>query len=410
MEFIFYTSLITKKYIMRLAFVVQRYGSEVNGGAEYLCRWVAERMRQYFAVEVLTTCALDYLTWENHFPTGISTLHGITVHRFATDAPRDIKKFAEYNRQLFDRRPPRALADELTWLKLQGPLSSALLRYIKDHADAYDLFVFVTYSYLTTFLGLQLVPQKSVLIPAAHDEPHFDLAAWQPIFHLPRGLIFSTVEERRLVHQRWHNSHIPSCIAGVGVETAPAAADENLAPPPFLPQTEEYLLYMGRVDIMKGCRELLTYFLRYLKERARPIHLVLLGQHALEVPRHPQIHAPGFVPATQKMQALQGATLVINPSAYESLSLLLLEAWQAGVPVLVNAASDVLVEHCLKSNGGFYYSNYNEFALCLDLLLANASLRKGLGQNGQRYVAENYALNTVEKIYVDFLTQLAQAE
>ena len=389
---------------MRIAFVVQRYGVEVNGGAEALCRWVAERMRKYFQVEALTTCALDYLTWQNHYPAGTCTVNAVTVRRFPVDAPRDMDKFNAYARALFAKES-RELPDELTWLKLQGPASSGLLAYLRDHEPEYDLFVFVTYSYLTTFLGLQLAPRKSVLIPAAHDEPQFKFAAYQPIFHLPRGIIYCTSEERRIVNAQWQNHRVPSCVAGVGVEE-PDAPDEQAEPPLALPSP--FLLYVGRVDVMKGCRELLTYFLRYIKDRAADLHLVLLGKPAMEIPAHPQIHAPGFVSNAQKDAAIRQAALVINPSEYESLSIMLLEAWQAGVPVLVNGRSDVLVDHCLTSNGGLYYTNYDEFALGLDLLRENRALRETLGANGKNYVAARYSWDVVEKTYVDFLTQIVQ--
>ena len=389
---------------MRIAFVVQRYGVEVNGGAEALCRWVAERMRKYFQVEALTTCALDYLTWQNHYPAGTCTVNAVTVRRFPVDAPRDMDKFNAYARALFAKES-RELPDELTWLKLQGPASSGLLAYLRDHEPEYDLFVFVTYSYLTTFLGLQLAPRKSVLIPAAHDEPQFKFAAYQPIFHLPRGIIYCTSEERRIVNAQWQNHRVPSCVAGVGVEE-PDAPDEQAEPPLALPSP--FLLYVGRVDVMKGCRELLTYFLRYIKDRAADLHLVLLGKPAMEIPAHPQIHAPGFVSNAQKDAAIRQAAFVVNPSEYESLSIMLLEAWQAGVPVLVNGRSDVLVDHCLTSNGGLYYTNYDEFALGLDLLRENRVLRETLGANGKNYVAARYSWDVVEKTYVDFLTQIVQ--
>ena len=389
---------------MRIAFVVQRYGVEVNGGAEALCRWVAERMRKYFQVEALTTCALDYLTWQNHYPAGTCTVNAVTVRRFPVDAPRDMDKFNAYARALFAKES-RELPDELTWLKLQGPASSGLLAYLRDHEPEYDLFVFVTYSYLTTFLGLQLAPRKSVLIPAAHDEPQFKFAAYQPIFHLPRGIIYCTSEERRIVNAQWQNHRVPSCVAGVGVEE-PDAPDEQAEPPLALPSP--FLLYVGRVDVMKGCRELLTYFLRYIKDRAADLHLVLLGKPAMEIPAHPQIHAPGFVSNAQKDAAIRQAAFVVNPSEYESLSIMLLEAWQAGIPVFVNGRSDVLVDHCLTSNGGLYYTNYDEFALGLDLLRENRVLRETLGANGKQYVAARYSWDVVEKTYVDFLTQIVQ--
>ena len=393
-----------------MAFVVQRYGVEVNGGAEALCRWVAERMQKYFEVEVLTTCALDYLTWENFYPPGTTLVNAIPVHRFPTDAPRDLKKFNAFARTLFAAEQ-RTLVDELTWIRLQGPSSPALLRHIKEHEEQFDLFIFVTYSYLTTFLGLQLVSRKSLLIPAAHDEPHFHFTIFQPLFHLPQGIIYNTAEERRLVQQTWQNTRVPSCVAGVGiseptqVETLQCSVSTSDRPFP-LPKAP-YLLYVGRIDIMKGCQELIAFFLQYLADRQTDLHLVLVGKPAMELPAHPHIHAPGFVSEQQKDAILRQAMLVVNSSAYESLSLVLLEAWQAGIPVLVNGRSDVLVSHCLESNGGLYYTNYEEFALCLDLLLSNQPLRETMGRQGQQYVAREYSWDTVEKTYLDFIAQFS---
>ena len=391
---------------MRIAFVVQRYGEEVNGGAELLCRWVAERMHKYFSVEILTTCALDYLTWDNYFPAGVTTVNGIPVHRFPTDVPRDMRAFNAFAKKLF-ANPQRSLVDELAWIRLQGPSSSALLAYMKEYEAQYDLFIFVTYSYLTTFLGLQLVSRKSVLIPAAHDEPHFYLQAYQPIFHLPLGICYNTDEERRLVQRQWRNTHIPWCVAGAGLsETSTdliSAGTETEASAVLLELPEPYLLYVGRVDVMKGCRELIVFFERYLEERQIDLNLVLLGKQAMDIPKHPKIHAPGFVTSTQKQAALQRAMLVVNPSEYESLSLMVLESWQVGVPVLVNANSDVLVGHCLNSNGGLYYANYDEFASCLDLLFTNQMLQTAMGEQGKQYVAKQYSWDAIEKTYFDFL-------
>lgn len=392
---------------------MQRYGEEIGGGAEALCRWVAERMQTYFDVEVLTTCALDYLTWENHYPAGTTEIHGISVHRFPTDHPRDMKRFNAFARTLFARQS-RTLVDELAWIQLQGPYSSELLAYIKTHEAQFDRFIFVTYSYATTFLGLQLVPRKSLLIPAAHDEPHFYFTAFRPIFHLPLGIMYNTDEERRLVQTTWENDYVPWCIAGMGVsasgdEQPVSSTEPETAEDPqerFVLPDSPYILYIGRIDVMKGCRDLLSYFLRYLHIRPE-LHLVLIGKPAMEIPKHPHIHAAGFVPEARKQEAIQKAALLVNPSEYESLSLVILEAWQLGIPVLVNGRSDVLAEHCLASNGGLYYTSYDEFVFCLELLLSQQELRNTLGQQGKRYVETRYTWDTVEKTYVEFIMRNA---
>ena len=67
-----------------------------------------------------------------------------------------------------------------------------------------------------------------------------------------------------------------------------------------------------------------------------------------------------------------------------------MESWAAGIPALVHAASAVTADHCRRANGGLYFSNYEEFATCLDLLLARPDLRTQLGRQGRDYVTQNY--------------------
>jgi glycosyltransferase involved in cell wall biosynthesis len=343
----------------------------------------------------------------------MSTIKGVPVHRFPVDAPRDIDQFNKFARRLFAQEQ-RTLLDEIKWIQRQGPAASALLNAIRTREDQIDLFIFITYSYLTTYLGLQLVPKKSLLIPAAHEEPHFAFTAFQPIFHLPRGIFYNTPEEKMLVERAWQNHSVPSCIAGAGVtqtdsskqETITDLSDES-AEPLELPQSP-YLLYIGRIDVMKGCQELVNFFLRYTQTQS-DLHLVLIGKSALNIQQHPRIHTLGFVSEAEKIEAIRQAAVLVNPSTYESLSLVILEAWQQSVPVLVNGRSDVLAGHCVSSNGGLYYTSYEEFRLCLDALLNQEPLRAALGRQGQRYVNERYSWDTVEKTYVDFITRIGNA-
>ena len=76
--------------------------------------------------------------------------------------------------------------------------------------------------------------------------------------------------------------------------------------------------------------------------------------------------------------------MVVCPSPYESLSLLALEALSVGTPILANARSAVLVEHCVRSNGGLYYADRDEFVECLKLLVGDAQLRAALGAQRPR--------------------------
>src|SRR5580692_6213090 len=75
---------------VKLAIIVQRYGPEILGGSEYHCRLIAERMAERHQVEVLTTCAREYITWRNEYPEGQDRVRGVTVRRFANARTREI--------------------------------------------------------------------------------------------------------------------------------------------------------------------------------------------------------------------------------------------------------------------------------------------------------------------------------
>src|SRR5664280_995140 len=103
--------------LMKLVFVTPRYGTEVIGGAETAARMVAERLclRPDWEVEVLTSCALDHLTWENTEPAGTSVLNGVTVHRFPTASRRLLDYFELEPSSGWRRRPPRWPSPVVGW-------------------------------------------------------------------------------------------------------------------------------------------------------------------------------------------------------------------------------------------------------------------------------------------------------
>ena len=113
------------------------------------------------------------------------------------------------------------------------------------------------------------------------------------------------------------------------------------------------------------------------------------------------------LPEEEKFYVLQHCTIFVMPSKFESLNMACLEAWLFKKPILVNANSEVLYEHCLQSQGGLYFENYEEFSELLDLLLIDISLAERLGNNGMRYVKENYDWNTTlykyEKLFNHFI-------
>lgn len=423
---------------MRIAFIVQRYGAEILGGSEYHCRLVAERMATRHEVDVLTTCARDYVTWANAYAEGPDRVKGVTVRRFRVDRTRDIEAFNRFSDWIFAH--PHTAEDEQRWLALQGPWSPALLEYLEHHHRQYDALVFFTYLYAPTVLGLRVAPERSILVPTAHDEPAIHLDLYREVFRLPAAIAYNTRVEREFLKRTFDIRARAEEIVGCGVDLLPEAsggaevwaeegADRRAAavvaalageeaegadrfaddePPPEAPHLRargaafrrrhrldgQFLLYGGRIDPGKGCEELLEYFTSY-KETGGEADLVLMGVKLMQLPEVPWVRFAGLLSESERLQALEAATVVVVPSPFESLSLLALEAMAVGTPVLCNARSEVLVDHCHRSNAGLYYADRDEFIECTRLLLADERLRRRLGRNGKEYVRRHYRWDVI---------------
>ncbi len=404
---------------MRIAFVVQRYGAEILGGSEYHCRLVAERLAARHEVEVLTTCAREYITWKNEYPEGTDRVRGVTVRRFANAQTRDIDAFNEYSDWIFSNSHSRE--DEMKWLEMQGPWCPALLEHLARHHRSYDALIFFTYLYAPTVLGLQVDPNRSILVPTAHDEPAIRLEIYKDMFRLPGAVAFNTEVEKNFLKSTFEIRAIAEETVGCGVDlmqgegelppgSAPGAADgdDDAEAVDVVAQMRargvafrrrhrlygDFLLYGGRIDAGKGCEELLEYFTSY-KELGGDAALVLMGVKLMQLPEVPWVKFAGLLSERERLHALEAATVVVVPSPYESLSLLALEAMAVGTPVLCNGRSEVLVEHCRQSNAGLYYQNRDEFIECTALLLSDERLRRAMGRNGKEYVKRNYRWDVI---------------
>jgi glycosyltransferase involved in cell wall biosynthesis len=424
---------------VKIAFVIQRYGTEVLGGAEHLCRLVAERLAGQHDVEVLTTCARDYITWANEYPEGPDRIRGVTVRRFASAQTRDLAAFNRYSEWIFSHQHSRA--DEMEWLKQQGPWCPSLVEHLRRNQQHYDVLVFFTYLYAPTVLGLEVCPTRSVLVPTAHDEPAIQLGIFTEVFGRPAAMIYNTESEQRFVRRTFPNRPLLEEIAGVGVELpqqnpyprmpsqpdedddGPEEANESAGASAFPAHLTArgavfrrrhrldgpILLYGGRIDPGKGCEELLEYFNAFVNDGGDAT-LALMGVKLMSLPEDPHVRFAGMLSERERTQALEAATVVVCPSPYESLSLLALEAFSVGTPILANARSEVLVDHCVRSNAGLYYANRDEFVDCLKLLMADARLRAALGRNGRDYIRRNYRWDVVLAKYERVFAMLRNAK
>jgi glycosyltransferase involved in cell wall biosynthesis len=398
---------------VHIAFVVQRYGTEILGGSEYHCRLIAERMALrpgsgqagQHEVEVLTTCARDYITWANEYPESAERINNVTVRRFANAETRDIVAFNRYSEWIFHN--PHTPEDEMWWLEQQGPWCPRLLEYLTAHAQSYDAVIFFTYLYAPTVLGLRIAPERSILVPTAHNEPAIHLDLYKDLFTRPTAIAFNTEVEKAFLKSTFDIRARAEETVGCGVDLLARDADATDAPRAELP-TGPFLLYGGRIDPGKGCDQLLDFFQTY-KDHGGPATLVLMGTKLMPLPDVPWIRYVGLLSEADRLRALEAATIVVVPSPFESLSLLALEGMAVGKPVLSNAHADVLVDHCRRSNAGLFYSTGDEFVECIHLLLADRDLRERMGRNGQEYVSANYSWNVIMAKYDALMAALPKA-
>jgi glycosyltransferase involved in cell wall biosynthesis len=388
---------------VKLAVVVQRYGADISGGAELHARYIAERLARHADLEVFTTCARDYITWKNELPAGDDTVNGIRVKRFPVSRPRRPDDFGRRSEHVFGER--HSLRDELGWLTSEGPTSPALLRYIRGQRRTVDFFVFFSYRYYHAWHGVRTVPDRAVLVPTAERDPAAGVSLFGPVLRGARALMYNSLEERALL-EAVSGRRGPGVVVGVGSEVP-----DRTQPQRFRRKfniRRPFAIYVGRIDENKGCRQLFDYFPRYAARYPQGLDLVLVGSKHLEIPDHPRVRALGFLSEEDKYDALAAADLLIMPSAFESLSMVALEAWAMGKPVLANGRCDVLRGQCVRSRGGLYYENFDEFAEAMYMLDGTGPMGAFLGRSGRDFFRRHYSWPTIERKYMDMFERLSR--
>lgn len=377
----------------KIAIVVQRCHESVIGGSESEALHFGQLLKDKYKIDIITTTAVDIVKWRNTLKVGDERKNGICIKRFKVSQERaeywgKIHELlvGEYNKTAGLKNPkeriirwPIALQEEFIYK--QGPYSENLINFLSEKYDDYKFILFFTYLYAPTYYGMQNVPkEKIIFIPTLHDEPPAYLSVFKYAARKAKLIIWNTYRESLFGESLW--GELPGEIIGMGVNTKnypPARSDFP------------YLLYCGRIDISKGCSELVDYYLRFKKDFPSDLRLILTGDLKIELPEDKSIIFKGTVSEDEKFELMSGAEAFIMPSSYESFSIVTLEAMAQETPVLASTGSDIVVDHIEKSNGGLLYNDYESFKKGIDLLLSNKKKSSDLGENGSRYVNKNYS-------------------
>lgn len=404
---------------LRIAVVVQRYGADINGGAELHARLFVELLRTQHAVTVLTTRAKDYTRWDRHYPAGADTVDGTPVLRFDHPERGHSGRARVPRRHLLRYRLGGLLSrlgitrvarpdgdarhDGEDYLERQGPFCPELLAHLRDSAGRYDLALFFTALYHPTAAGLRACPLPSVLVPTLHDERSMYLPLFHDVFRKPACILWNCRAEQRLAEKLYGAGVAPGRVCGVGIAVpalAPSVSDTTLSQ---LGIRGPYLVFVGRVTRSKGFHVLARAF-RLLRALGGPrCQLVVVGQSFMQnLPQSNDIVYTGFVDDATRDALIAGAAATVVTSRHESLSLVTLESMALGTPVVVNGRSDVLRAHVEDSGAGLVYDLTHPLVSALRTALQlPADRRAALADAGRRYVREHYAAERVRKVLLD---------
>jgi glycosyltransferase involved in cell wall biosynthesis len=378
----------------KIAFVSPRWAPDAAGGAEVLSRLLAERLaRRGHRVDALATCADDPHTWKNVRAPGEEQVGGVTVRRFPVNPGRMSKNFLDIQRRI-SRGHRVTRSEEEQWIE-GSVVSDGLDGWLATEGGRYDALVFVPYLFGVTWSGSKIAPEKSLLLPCLHDEAFAHLSIYRDMFLRFRGFLFNSLPEMAFARRLYGVPAERSYLVSMGFDD-----DADYRPERFLRERGlegPFLLYAGRREGGKNTGMLIEYFRTYRDRTGSGLKLVLIGTGdvPLKARDRGSIFDFGFVPSREKLDAMAASTAFCQPSTNESFSIVLMESWLAGRPVLVHGDCAVTRDHAERSNGGLWFDDYLTFEECLNRLIERPREAAAMAAAGRNYVLENYSWSAV---------------
>lgn len=390
----------------KIGFVIPWFGMDIPGGAEAELRELVLHLKETdLEFEVLTTCVKSFNSnWsENYHKEGVSEEKGITIRRFKANG-RDGAAFDNVNYKLMKNMPVTREEEEIFIREMVN--SSGLYEYMRENEDEYGLFVFIPYMFGTTYYGVEINPAKAVLIPCFHDESYFYMSIFKELYSKVAGIIYNAKPEKELVEKNYNLQNVNQIVMGIGMDTD-IFGDAHRFREKFK-IANPYMIYAGRKDVGKNVDLLLRYFSEYHKRQISDLGLVLIGGGEIDIPKDisDKVYDLGFVDIQDKYDAYVAAELLCQPSHNESFSLVIMESWLCGKPVLVNDGCAVTKNFAMESNGGLYFKDYFEFEGAINYILSHKDTAAVMGDNGKRYVKDNFAWDKIVERYIKFFNEI----
>lgn len=390
----------------KIGFVTPWFGMDIPGGAEAELRGLLLHLKETdLKFEVLTTCVKSFNSnWsENYHKEGLSVENGIVVRRFQVDQ-RDGAAFDSVNWKLM-QHIPITREEEETFIR-EMVNSSDMYRFMSENDSEYGLFVFIPYMFGTTYYGVKVNPAKAVLIPCFHDESYFYMEIFKELYSKVAGIIYNAKPEMELAVKNYELQGTRQIIMGIGMDTDISGEAYRFREKYHI--KEQFIIYAGRKDAGKNVDLLLRYFSEYHKRQKSDLRLVLIGGGNIDISSDisDKVYDLGFVGKQDKYDAYAAAELLCQPSHNESFSLVIMESWLCGRPVVVNDRCAVTKNFAMESDGGLYFKDYFEFEGAVNYILSHKGGAQVMGDNGKRYVESHFAWDRIVNKYINFFQEI----
>lgn len=374
----------------KILIITARFLENASGGAEKLAHDYASILSESNDVTVCTSCAKDYVSWKNEFAKGQNLENQIRIIRFPVNQTRNMVKMNRILNQCLEKGDSVSEKEQFEFLKEQGPYCPDLVDYITKEQNHFDLAILIGYLYYPVVASIPNLKIPFVIVPTFHDEPPFRLPIYKKTYS--NNFIYSfNAPEELVVYENNTKQKVQSYFL---IGTYINDTFKNINPNN---NNANQLITIGRIEPAKGFPELFEFFQNWnLYSHRSDVSMKCLGSIAsMEIPKDPLIVFTGFVSEEEKIAEIQKSFLLLNPSAYESFSISIMEAWIQEKPVLVNVISSVMHGHCLRSQGGLFYSDSLSFQRTLDFLLENREIANRMGKNGRQYVLANFSKDVI---------------
>ncbi len=387
----------------RLAIVTSRFHPELSGGAEKLALDYAHLLKNFFQIEIFTSAAKNYITWENELPLGSANWDGIRIHRFPTESPRNLKKMNSYLNKLLKKDGKVDVASEESFIRQQGPYTPSLCKEFLKRECEFKCIILIGYLYYPIVYLTPKIRGKFIIIPTFHEEPVLQLPVYKRTYVDSLNFGFNAPEERELYIRHFKKYPKFHRIIGTYIDFPTVSLEENSSK-----SMEIRLTTIGRLDLSKGYDHLFSFLTSFQKKYPSiKWKLTCLGANHLPPNFIPEwVDSPGYISEERKYEILNQTDIFLNPSPYESFSIATMESWTFKKPVLVNGNSEVMKGHCLRSQGGLFYLDEKDFSPILYYLIKNKATRERMGENGYKYVALNFSKPVIQEKLLEFVNEV----